>query len=124
MDDDLNTAQALGAMFELVRDANTAIDAGEFRQGNVTAVLDCVERWNRLFDVLPRTGEPGKISSDAPKDAPKSGLSDAEVEQKLQEREQARQQRNFARADEIRRELAEAGILMEDTKDGTRWRRK
>ena len=124
MDDDLNTAQALGAMFELVRDVNTAIDEGAFRQGNVAATLDCVDRWNRLFDVLPQTGEPGKISSDAPKDAPKSGLSDAQIEQKLHDREQARQQRKFARADAIRKELAEAGILIEDAKDGTRWRRK
>jgi cysteinyl-tRNA synthetase len=53
-----------------------------------------------------------------------SGLSDAAIEQKVKEREQARRQKNFALSDQIRKELSEAGILLEDTKEGVRWRRK
>ena len=113
MDDDLNTAQAMGLLFELVREANTAIDAGEFRKGNVQETLACIEQWNNLFDVL----------APSPQQQPAT-LNDAAIEQKIQEREQARKQRNFALSDQIRNELTEAGILLEDTKDGVRWRRK
>jgi cysteinyl-tRNA synthetase len=119
MDDDLNTAQALAQLFELVREANTTIDAGAFRKGNVHAVLECIHQWNQIFDVLPKTG-PGSAGDDGAS----GGWSDAQIDTKIQAREQARKQRNFALADQIRKELTEAGILLEDTKDGVRWRRK
>ena len=51
-----------------------------------------------------------------------TGISDAEIEAAIAERNQARKSRNFARADEIRKELLEAGIVLEDTKDGVRWK--
>ncbi|MBI3933359.1 MAG: cysteine--tRNA ligase, partial [Acidobacteria bacterium] len=120
LDDDLNTAQAMGLLFELVREANTAIDASEFRQGNVKATLACVEQWNGIFDVLPPTCGAGVR---APDGGP-HGLSDAAINQKIKEREAARKQKHFALSDQIRKELAEAGIILEDTKDGVRWRRK
>jgi cysteinyl-tRNA synthetase len=112
MDDDLNTAAALGALFELVRELNIAIESGEFRSGNVPATLGALDLANGIFDVLPRD------------DAGGSSLSDSEIDRKVQEREQARRQRNFAQADAIRKELADVGVLIEDTKDGVRWRRK
>lgn len=117
MDDDLNTAQALAVLFELVREANTAIDAGAFRQGHVAAVLGCLEEWNGLFDVLPREEERKPAGAEA-------GLSSQDIERKLQERQEARRSRNFVRADQLRDELAAAGVLVEDTKEGARWRRK
>ena len=120
MDDDLNTAQAMGLLFELVREANTAIDAGEFRRENVNETLACIELWNGVFDVLP----PASGAATGMPDGGPHGLSDAAIEQKIQEREQARKQRNFALSDQIRNELTEAGIVLEDTKDGVRWRRK
>jgi cysteinyl-tRNA synthetase len=120
MDDDLNTAQAMGLLFELVREANTAIDAGEFRKGNVVGVLTCLDQWNGLFDVLPGTNQAGIAAGDGHR----IGLTDAQIDQMLKDREQARREKKFALSDQIRKELTEAGVLLEDTKEGTRWRRK
>jgi len=110
MDDDLNTAEALAAVFELVREANTAMDAGGFRAGNVAPALDLLERFDSVFDVLRPTAQAG-------------GLSDAEVEALIAERAQARKRRDFTRADQIRQQLAAQGVILEDTKDGARWKR-
>jgi cysteinyl-tRNA synthetase len=110
MDDDLNTAEALAAVFEFVREANTAMDAGGFRVGDAAPVLDLLQRFDSIFDVLGPS-------------APAGGLSDAEVETLIAERAQARKRREFGRADQIRQQLAAQGVILEDTKDGTRWKR-
>ncbi|MBI1954975.1 MAG: class I tRNA ligase family protein, partial [Acidobacteria bacterium] len=120
LDDDLNTAQALGVLFELVRDVNTAIDAGEFRQGNVEAALHCLRDWESIFDVLSPIESEQKTAATQGE----IGLAVAEIERKVQERQEARRRKDFVRADQIRQELIAAGILMEDTPDGVRWRRK
>jgi cysteinyl-tRNA synthetase len=120
LDDDLNTAQALGVIFELVRDVNSEIDSGLLRSGNVAAILQCMEDWNTIFDVLPSAGDAAGVGAAEDSLAFLPQL----IEQKIAEREQARQQRDFARADRIRQELAKAGILIEDAKDGVRWRVK
>ncbi len=111
MDDDLNTTEALGAVFEYVRDINTAMDAGEFRSGNRAEALAFLERFDQVFDVLQPTMQSGQIS-------------DAEVESLVAERHNAKKTRNFARADQIREQLLEQGIILEDTKSGIRWKRK
>jgi cysteinyl-tRNA synthetase len=111
LDDDLNTAEALAAVFEFVREANTAMDAGEFRAGNAPAALAFLRRFDSVFDVL------------APSQAD-AGISDAEIDQLIAERNRARQARNFARSDEIRNQLLDRGVVLEDTKEGTRWKRK
>jgi cysteinyl-tRNA synthetase len=111
LDDDLNTAEALAALFEFVRDANTAMDAGEFRAGNTAPALDLLDRFDRIFAVLEPTQAAG-------------GLSDALVEELIAERAASKKARNFARSDQIRQELLDAGIILEDTKEGTRWKRK
>jgi cysteinyl-tRNA synthetase len=111
LDDDLNTAEALAALFEFVRDANTAMDAGEFHAGNAVPALELLDRFDRIFAVL----EPTKAEG---------GLSDARVDQLIQERAAAKKARNFARSDQIRQELLDGGIILEDTKEGTRWKRK
>jgi cysteinyl-tRNA synthetase len=110
LDGDLNTAEALAAVFEYVRDTNTAMDAGEFPAGNSVAALEFLDRFDSVFDVLkpsPRTG----------------GLSDAEVDALIAERTAAKKSRNFSRSDEIRANLAAQGVLLEDTKEGVRWKR-
>jgi cysteinyl-tRNA synthetase len=111
MDDDLNTAEALAAVFEYVRDANSAMDAGEFRRGDVAGALGFLERFDSVFDVLKPAGHAGELTG-------------AQVEEKIAERDAARKARDFPRADRIRRELLEQGIVLEDTKSGVRWKRK
>jgi cysteinyl-tRNA synthetase len=108
LDDDLNTAQALGAVFEYVRQANTWMDAGHFRAANRPQALDLLARFDRIFDVLEPSRE-GRLSPEA-------------IAQAIAGREAARKSRNFARADQIRQELAAQGVLLEDTKEGTRWK--
>ncbi|MCE5306148.1 MAG: cysteine--tRNA ligase [Acidobacteriales bacterium] len=111
LDDDLNTAEALGAVFEFVRETNTAMDAGEFLAGNVASAKDVLVRFDKVFDVLEPRLEAGALSDDA-------------IQSLIDERNAARKARNFARADQIRGELLEKGIILEDTKDGVRWKRK
>ena len=111
LDDDLNTAEALASLFEFVRDANTAMDAGEFRAANTAPALDLLRQFDAIFDVL-RASEK------------QSGISDAEVEGLIAQRAQAKKGRDFARADQIRQQLLDAGIILEDTKEGIRWKRK
>ncbi|HSW48746.1 MAG TPA: DALR domain-containing protein, partial [Bryobacteraceae bacterium] len=111
LDGDLNTAEALAAVFEFVRDTNTAMDAGEFREGNVAEALNVVSRFDGVFDVLRPTVSAGV-------------LSDTEIEALIAERTAARKARDFARADQVRAELLEKGVVLEDTKDGVRWKRK
>ena len=140
--DNLNTAEALAAIFDMVREGNTAMDQGSFLDGNRAAFLDTLARWDRIFAVLEdndqaRLRQFGLLKSEqelaseqASSGDGKQGeglvetLGDQEIEKLLSEREQARRQRNFARADEIRVELESGGVLVDDTKAGTRWKRK
>jgi cysteinyl-tRNA synthetase len=111
LDDDLNTAEALAAIFEYVRESNTAMDAGEFRADNAVPAAALLERFDSIFDVMRPTAKDGSVS-------------DEQIEALIVERGQAKKARNFARSDQIRDELAAQGILLEDTKDGVRWKRK
>ncbi|MGB6877137.1 MAG: cysteine--tRNA ligase [Candidatus Acidiferrales bacterium] len=121
--DDLNTAVALAAIFDLVRDVNTAIDRGEFRQQDAPHVLDAMKTFEQIFCVV-EDNDAAKLR------ALGFGSSSAEmaaeqIDALVAERQEARKQRNFKRADEIRQELAERGILLEDTRDGgIRWKKK
>jgi cysteinyl-tRNA synthetase len=111
LDDDLNSAEALAAVFEYVRETNSAMDSGAFLAGNVAGAKNLLERFDLFFDVLKPTVKSGAIS-------------DAEVDALIQERTQSKKARNFKRSDEIRDQLTAAGIILEDTKDGVRWKRK
>ena len=110
MDDDLNTAEALAAVFEYVRDTNTAMDAGEFQAGNAAGGRDFLARFDSVFDVL----KPTKTG----------GLSDAAIDALIADRVAAKKSRDFGRADQIRNDLAAQGVIVEDTKDGIRWKRQ
>jgi cysteinyl-tRNA synthetase len=121
--DDLNTAQALAAIFDLVRDANTAMDRGEFRQGDVSPVLDVMERFDAVFAVL-RDDDAEKLRALGVSQASPS-ITDSEVEALVAERQAARKRRDFAASDRLRDQLAERGILLEDSRDGgVRWKHK
>jgi cysteinyl-tRNA synthetase len=111
LNDDLNTAEALAAVFEYLRETNSAMDSGEFRGGNTPAALAFLERFDAIFRVLEPTSA-GNL------------ILDSEVESLIAERTAAKKTRNFARADQIREQLLEQGIILEDTKSGVRWKRK
>ena len=111
LDDDLNTAEALGVIFEYVRVTNTAMDSGTFLAGNVQPALELLGRFDTVFDVLRPT-------------VAAAALADAQIESLIAERTASKKSRNFQRADQIRNELLEQGVILEDTKDGVRWKRK
>jgi cysteinyl-tRNA synthetase len=111
LDDDLNTAEALAAIFEYIRDTNSAMDSCEFKSGNLRDAAAVLERFDSVFDVLHPTAQ-------------ESGITDAEIDELVSKRQSARKARNFKRADEIRNELLERGVVLEDTKEGIRWKRK
>jgi cysteinyl-tRNA synthetase len=111
LDDDLNTAEALAAVFEFVRETNILLDQGAFLAGNRTAALRLLADFDRIFDVLRPTVAEG-------------ALSDAAIDALVAERTAAKKAKQFGRSDEIRKELLEAGVVIEDTKDGVRWKRK
>jgi cysteinyl-tRNA synthetase len=112
--DDLNTAAALGIMFDLVRALNSAIDAGELSAADAPAVRATFERFDRVFGVLSL-----RRTEDERPPVPVD-----EIEQLIAARKAARLARNFAEADRIRNDLDVRGILLEDTGSVTRWKRK
>ena len=123
LSDDLNAARALAAVFDLVRDANIAMDKGEFRQGDVAAVQSFLATFDKVFAVL-EDNDAQKLQALGYASA-QAGLSDAEIEKLVAERNAAKKRRDFATADRIRKELADRGIILEDAKDGSvRWKRK
>src|SRR6202166_244389 len=121
--DDLNTAVALAATFDFVREANIAMDGGQFGQDDVAAAQQFLTAFEQVYAVIKdNDAEKLKQLGFA---GESGGLSDAQVEAKVAERQAARQRRDFAKSDEIRKELAERGIILEDSKDGSvRWKRK
>ena len=139
LDDDLNTAQAQGAIFEMVRQANAAFDTGGIKKDDVPPLLAALIEFDEIFAVLDDDDVPKmkrvlewavtegreKDISEELREAVQSGkLSDADIEKKIAEMKAARAARDFKRSDEIRAELADASLLVEITKDGIRWRRK
>ena len=111
LDEDLNTAEALGAVFEYVRAMNTAMDHDEFLDENRGEVRRVLDVFDLIFDILRPSVT--NLESD-----------ESQIEQLVAERTLAKRSRNFLRADEIRNILLEQGIILEDTKDGVRWKRK
>ncbi len=133
---DLNTAEARAPIFDLLRFSNTAIDQGKFFAGDRDAVLGVLSGFDSVFDVIEdRDAEPtrravewaersGRLDDVAPELLASQSLTDEAIDTLVAERTQAKKHRNFGRADQIRKELAEKGILLEDSKDGVRWKRK
>ena len=109
MDDDLNTSVALAAVHELSRKVNTALARNALRADDKLAAIDAITRIDSVLNVFSRR---------------EREMLDEEIQKLIDERQEARHRRDFARADEIRDELATRGIVLEDTKNGVRWKRK
>ena len=109
LDDDLNTSVALAAVHNLRRETNVALDQCQLRADDQRDLLALVERFNSVFNIFH---------------APQREMLDAEVQALIDERQEARRRRDFTRADDIRDELIERGIILEDTRDGVRWKRR
>ena len=136
LSNDLNTAEARAPIFDLLRASNTAMDQGQFLAGDRDAVLRVLASFDAVFDVLADgdaeatrqaivwAAQEGRMADVAPELLARQGLSDEEIEALVAERTRAKKMRNFARADQIRNELAEKGVVIEDSKDGVRWKRK
>jgi cysteinyl-tRNA synthetase len=114
MADDLNTAAALGAIFELVSDLNSAIDAGVIGKGDVVVAKEAFGQFDRVLGVVSL-----RQAEDARPPVPVD-----EIERLIEDRHAARRRRDFAAADRIRQDLAARGVLLEDNAGGTRWKRK
>ena len=120
--DDLNTAQALAAAFDLVRDVNIAMDRGEFLQGDAAPVLAALDSFDLIFAVLHDDDAAKLLALGMGQEA---GPTDAEIDALVAERQAARKRRDFAASDRIRDQLADRGIILEDSRDsGVRWKRK
>ena len=153
LDDNLNTAEALAAIFDMVREGNTAMDHGQFHDADRGAFLDTLERWDRIFAVLGEDDYAKLVkfgfvqqgassvnrgadlknqeansaveSADSPTAAlVMETLRDDMIEKLIAERVVDRRGGDYARSDEIRSDLLKAGVILEDTKAGTRWKRK
>ena len=139
LDDDLNTAQAQGAIFEMVRQANAALDTEGIKKADVAPLLAALSKFDEIFAVLDdddgrkmkrvaewasTAGREKDISNELHAAIQSGQLSDADIENKIAEMKAARTARDFKTSDALRTELADQGILVEITKDGIRWRRK
>jgi cysteinyl-tRNA synthetase len=108
MDDDLNTAGALGALFTFIRDGNIAIDAGRITPADAEGMKTALMKIDPVLDIYPK----------------RETMVDEEIQAMIDARIAARKARNFAESDRLRDELVAKGIVLEDTPGGTRWRRK
>jgi len=111
---DLNTAAALGTMFDLVGDLNSALDAGQLGKGDLPVIRDAFDRFDRVLGVLSL-----RRQEDEHPPVPVE-----EIEKLIEERQAAKRRRDFQTADRIRAGLAERGVLLEDSAQGTRWKQK
>jgi len=106
--DDLNISSALGAVFELVREINSRLAKNELSRPAANVVLTAIHEMDKVLAILPE-----KKEEELP----------AEIVIKIEQREQARREKNFALADSIRQELLQQGIVLEDTREGVRWKK-
>jgi cysteinyl-tRNA synthetase len=135
LENDLNTAEARAPIFDLLRVTNSALDQGKVLAEDREKVLAVLEKFDAIFAVIAdHDAEPTKAALEwaeanglmdkvAPELLVRQGLTDTEIEALIAERNTARKQRNFRRSDEIRDELAAKGVIIEDSREGVRWKR-
>jgi cysteinyl-tRNA synthetase len=133
---DLNTAEASAAISEMIRAANSAADAGTLGAENIPEILRVLALFDGVFAVLEDRDEQftraalawaeaeGRIDQATPELIANMAITDTEIDALVAERTEAKRSRNFARADAIRTELTDKGVILEDSKDGVRWKRR
>jgi cysteinyl-tRNA synthetase len=139
LDDDLNTAQAQGAIFDMVRAVNSEIDSSKVKKGDVPPLLAALAQFDEIFSVLKdddaekmqpivewakAEGREKDISPELLDIVQSAALSDQQINQKIEQMKAARAAKKYAESDSLRAELTAAGIIIEQTKEGVRWRRK
>jgi cysteinyl-tRNA synthetase len=133
LNDDMNTAQAFAGVFDMVREVNAAADSDKLFRDDIPELQRTLDQFDEVFAVLKdddaeksrQVREWARAEGELDQATiPEPGLSDVEVNALIEQRQQARKSRDFAKADAIREQLAGAGIILEDTKDGLRWKRK
>uniref|UniRef100_E6PYG7 Cysteine--tRNA ligase n=1 Tax=mine drainage metagenome TaxID=410659 RepID=E6PYG7_9ZZZZ len=136
LENDLNTAEARAPIFDLVRLGNITLDQNQMKADDRDAILRVLEAFDSVFAVIDdQDAEPtraalawaeanGRMDAVAPELIAQSTLTDVEIEARIAERNLARKQRNFRRSDEIRDQLASLGVILEDSRDGVRWKRR
>ncbi len=121
--DDLNTAVALATVFDLVRDINTAMDRGTFLQQDAPRLVASMEKFDEILSLL--VDDDSDVLNKLGFATTQPGMAAEQVEALIEERNGAKRRRDFKRSDEIRKQLADSGIVLEDMKDGTvRWKYK
>ncbi len=108
MDDDLNTSESLGILFTLVKDVNRLVDEKKISSSDAKAVLETVQRFDSVLGLLKR----------------EELILGDQVKTLIEKRIQARKDKDFKLADQIRKDLENKGIILEDTPEGTKWKRK
>jgi cysteinyl-tRNA synthetase len=137
LENDLNTAEAQAAIFEMLSRVNTAIDKGQVFQDDIRPLRDALRKFDEIFDVLKDDDTPkmkaildwaraesrdSEISSALLEISRPAQLTDEQINQKVKEMEDARKAKNFKESDRLRAELTNAGIVVEATKDGVLWK--
>src|SRR5882762_8855170 len=113
LDDDLNTSGALGAIFVFIGESNVALAEGHLQQDNRAEITEWFKVIDERLAIIPQMEHPVQDDKEA-----------AEIETLVRQRNEARKNRDFALSDKIRQELVDRGVLIEDTREGTRWRRR
>jgi cysteinyl-tRNA synthetase len=140
LDDDLNTAQAQAAIFEMVRRANSALDSGQIKKADTQPLLAALEKFDEIFAVLkdddtpkmkqvfdwaPSEGREKDISAELREAVQSARMSETEIQARVDQIQELRKARNFKASDALRAEtITAANIIIENTKDGIIWRRK
>jgi cysteinyl-tRNA synthetase len=112
LDDDLNTSGALGAIFVFIKETNTALSEDRLQEDNRAEIT----QWFKVID--------DRLAIIPPMEHPVQDREADEIEELVRQRHEARKSRNFALSDKIKQELVDRGVVIEDTREGTRWRRK
>jgi cysteinyl-tRNA synthetase len=140
LDDDLNTAQAQAAIFEMVRNANSALDSGQINKDDAAPLLAVLEKFDEIFAVIrdddgPKMkqvfdwalaeGREKDVSAELREAVQSSQMSETEIQARVDQIQELRKARNFKASDALRAEtITAANIIIENTKDGIIWRRK